>query len=711
MSESTSARPFYLPGIPAEIEPVTRPLGSLLWQSAKDYPNRIAIDFLGRTITYSELAHQTRKAAVALYRCGVRSGDVVALIMPNCPQHVVAFYAALSLGAVVAEHNPLAPSAELHEQLARHGAKVVVVWEQTLAKLTEDGDDRGRTYLSIDLSRELPHFSRLLLTLPVASARAQRAKLRADVPHGILSFDRVVKKAPSASQFILKTDSGIDLDSRAVLIHTGGTTGVPKAVQLTHRNLMANITQTTLWIQGVRRGEEVFAGVLPFFHAFGLQTVLGVGISQAATLVILPNFDVSSLLAGQRRYPITLFPGVAPMFERVLAQAVKEREAGKATDLTSIKWAFSGAMALDPDLATRWEEATGGFIIEGYGMSEASPIIAGSPVSINRRPSTLGIPFPSTEIRLADPDDPSKDATDVGEILVRGPQVFSGYLGEPDETAAVFHDGWLRTGDLGRWDDGFLVMADRRKEMIIHGGFNVYPSQVEDAIKSMPGVRDVAVVGMPDENRGESVVAVLVLEPDTIVDIDAVRRWTQDKLSHYAMPKSIAIAEDLPRSQLGKVLRRAVRDELQEYELKSGEWRKKAAELTEATSDKLEALTASVAESVSELSLNVTETWHATKEQLQEKLTLASEQISQATEQLNARLKTDEDGRIGFGLHQVAAESEAATQEDSSEGTDPGSGAPAQADTHTANGAPAAGAAPSQESGEKPLDSDEESLH
>ncbi|MCI1963408.1 MAG: AMP-binding protein [Ancrocorticia sp.] len=611
------ARPHYAPGVPAQIEPVTEPLDSLLWRAARDYPDRIAIDFLGRTITYSELATLTGKTATALYRCGVRRGDTVALIMPNCPQHIAAFYAVLTLGATVAEHNPMAPARELHEQLENHGGLVAVVWEQTLARIVEDGDFHGHTYLSVDLSHELPHLSRLLLTLPLKSAKAQRAKIRGDVPAGVLSFDRIVKKAPV---YRPGTGERPGLDDVAVLIHTGGTTGVPKAVQLTHRNIMSNIAQTITWIQGVKRGEEVIAGVLPFFHAFGLQTVLGVGIAKAATILLLPNFDVAALMAGQRRQPITLFPGVAPMFDRFLKHHEKERAAGKVTDITSIAWAFSGAMALDPALAHRWEEATGGYIIEGYGMTEASPIMSGSPVSPERRPSTLGVPFPSTEIRLADPHDLSKDATDVGEILVRGPQVFVGYLGAPEETEKVFYDGWLRTGDLGRWDDGFLVMADRQKEMIIQGGFNVYPSQVENAIKSMPGVRDVAVVGMPDENRGESVVAVLVLEPGAAVDLDAVRRWTQDKLSHYAMPKSIAVRDDLPRSQIGKVMRRVVKEELaQSFELHGGQWKK----IQSAAEERAEALSAAVSASVTGLSTHVAEQLAATKEQLTEKFAQA----------------------------------------------------------------------------------------
>ena len=553
MGDRAPQRPHYAPGVPASIEEPSSTLDGLLAEAARDYPHQIAVDFLGRTITYAELDHQTRKAAGALHRAGVRAGDVVALVMPNCPQHIVAFYACLTLGATVAEHNPLAPASELREQLDRHGARVAIVWEQSLERLTADGGVHARTYLSVDLSRELPHVSRLLLRLPVRSAREQRGRLRGRVPHGVLSFDRAVRKAPALGREELP--GGPSLDDLAVLIHTGGTTGVPKAVALTHRNLASNAAQTLAWVPIVKRGAEVEAGVLPFFHAFGLTTVLVLGVSIAATIVLLPRFDVAALLAAHRRRPITLVPGVPPMFERILEAAESH---AKPVDLTSIYFAFSGAMALEEAVASRWEEATGGYIIEGYGMTEASPIIAGS-------------------------------AEDVGEILVRGPQVFSGYYGMPEETAEVLADGWLRTGDLGRWDEGFLVMADRRKELIINGGFNVYPSQVEEAIMGMPGVRDVAVVGMP-EDRGESVVAALVLEPGAIVDLDAVRRWTQDKLSHYAMPRSIAVMDELPRSQLGKVMRRSVREQLAGFELLAGQWRRKASELGETTSENLKSV-------------------------------------------------------------------------------------------------------------------------
>lgn len=578
-----SERLHYAPGVPAEIEPPSYTLDAILERSATVFPNSVAVDFLGRTISYAELAHQTRKAAQALSRLGVGRGDVVSLAMPNCPQHIVAFFAVLSLGATVAEHNPLAPPKELREQMTRRGSRAAIVWEQTLEALAADGPLSGPVFLSVDLSRELPHLSRLLLKLPLASAREQRSKLRGAVPAGVASFDELVRKARAR-----RAPSAAAIDDVAVLIHTGGTTGTPKAVMLTHRNIASNVEQTKAWIPILTAGDEVLCCVLPFFHAFGMMAAI-LGVKLGATAVLLPKFDPHVLLAANRRRGITLLPGVAPMFARILDAAAERGE-----DLSGIGFAFSGAMALDGKLAARWENATGGFIIEGYGMTEASPIIAGSPVSSARRPSTLGLPFPSTEVRIAAPNDaPSPANPHAGEILVRGPQIFIGYHNDPEETAQAFtEDGWLRTGDLGYWDDGFLVMADRAKELIINGGFNVYPSQVEEAIKGMPGVRDVAVVGMPEESRdsrGESVVAALVLEPGAAVDLDAVRRWTQDKLSHYAMPRSIAVVADLPRSQLGKVLRRSVREQLQGFELKAGQWRAKASELTEATGEAFEA--------------------------------------------------------------------------------------------------------------------------
>ncbi|WP_127130834.1 AMP-binding protein [Georgenia sp. SYP-B2076] len=542
---------------PAEIVVPDHAVSALLDDAAARFGDKVALDFLGATTTYGALSAQVQRAAGLLADAGVRAGDRVALVLPNCPQHVVAFYAALRLGAVVAEHNPLAPPAEIQAQLDAHGARVVVCWEKALDRVAPGGDRRGRTVFAVDLTAALPLRSRLLLRLPVAAARAQRGAMRGPVPAGVRSWERAMRTAAPVASDHPQPSAG-DL---AVLLHTGGTTGTPKAVALTHRNLLANVAQGEAWVPGLRPGTETFYAALPFFHAFGLTLSLTFAVRVGATQVVLPRFDVDMVLAAMRRRPATFFPGVPPMFDR-LSRAAIERGA----DLTSVRFAISGAMALDPEVAARWEDVTGGLIIEGYGMTECSPVALGNPMGPSRRPGALGIPFPSTQIRIVDPEDPATDVPDgeLGELLVRGPQVFSGYYRRPEESAAVLLEGgWLRTGDIVRREsDGFVVLADRIKELIISGGFNVYPSQVEDAVRAMPGVSDVAVVGLPDGVRGESVVAALVLDPGARVDLDTVRRWTHDRLSHYAMPRRIAVLDELPRSQLGKVLRRTVREQL-----------------------------------------------------------------------------------------------------------------------------------------------------
>lgn len=530
----------------------------LLADAADRVADHVAVDFLGATTTYSDLAAQVSRAAGLLAAAGVRAGDRVAVVLPNCPQHVVVFYAALRLGAVVAEHNPLAPAAELQAQLALHEARVVVSWEKSVHKVLPD-DDQQRTVFAVDLTAGLPLRSRLLLHLPLRAAREQRESMRAKVPSGVRSWERELRRASA-----LPTDHpGPGPQDVALLLHTGGTTGTPKAVMLTHRNLVANAEQSVVWVADLRYGEETFYSVLPFFHAFGLTLCLTTAVQLGATQVVLPRFDVDMVLAAMRRRPGTFFGGVPPMFA-ALVDAAQEHGA----DLRSFRYAISGAMALDATVAARWEQATGGLIIEGYGLTESSPIAVGNPLSPARRPGALGLPFPGTEVRIVDPEDPDPDAEvpqgETGELLIRGPQVFTGYWQNPAATAEAMVDGgWLRTGDIVRRDpDGFISLADRLKELIISGGFNVYPTQVEDAVRSMPGVSDVAVVGLPDGVRGERVVAALVLEPEATVDLAAVRRWTEERLAHYSMPRGITVLDDLPRSQLGKVLRRVVRERL-----------------------------------------------------------------------------------------------------------------------------------------------------
>lgn len=558
-------RPHYAPGVPAVIAPVAEPLSCMLDDAVRRFPERIALDFLGRSTTYAQLAEQVGRAAEALRRLGVGRGDVVGVILPNCPQHVVLAYAAWRIGAILAEHNPLAPASQVREQIEMHQGRVVIAWEKSLAHLVqavgslEGAGMAGLNVLSVDLSRGLPRASRLALALPIAAARAKRSELRGRVPAGVRSWDDLV-----AASAPLPTGHPLpEVNEVAVLLHTGGTTGTPKAVKLTHTNLRANAEMSLAWAsQTCVEGEETFFAVLPFFHAFGLSLSLLCAVGLGATQVVLPKFGADMVLSAWKRHPATFFPGVPVMFDRILGRA---RATG--ADLSSCKIAVCGAAPTPAAVASAWEKATGGVIIEGYGMTETSPIILGNPISPERRPGALGVPYPSTDVRLVDPEDPEVevDPGSIGELVVRGPQVFAGYWDNPEETEAVMlPGGWLRTGDLVRQEeDGFYVMADRRKELIISGGFNIYPTEVEAAVRSMPQVEEVAVVGLPTEAGDESVVAVIVPHEGQTVTLEQVRAWAERTISRYALPRRLEIVDHMPRSAMGKVMRRLVREEIQ----------------------------------------------------------------------------------------------------------------------------------------------------
>jgi long-chain acyl-CoA synthetase len=523
-----SARPWlasYAPGVPADIVVPAESLPEMLAGSARRYGNGVALDFFGAETTYAELADQVSRAAEALRTLGVRAGDRVALVLPNCPQHVVAFYAALRLGGVVVEHNPLYTADELEHQLADCGATVVVCWDKTAATIDGlRGSTAVQTVLAVDLTSALPRRMRLALRLPVARARATRAAMTGPVPQSVLRWERFA----SSTGPLCPTHPQPFPQDVALLQYTGGTTGTPKGAILTHRNLRANAAQGRAWVPGLEDGRETVYAVLPLFHAYGLTLCLTFSMSVGATLVLLPRFDLDQMLDAIRRRPPTFLPAVPPIYERV-ASAARER---------------------------------------GLDLSSTSPVALGNPVAPTRRPGTIGVPFPSTQIRIVDPDEPSRDLPigQEGELLVRGPQVFAGYWNRPDETARVqLPGGWLRTGDIAVADrDGFVRIVDRIKELIITGGFNVYPSEVEDVLRELPEVGDVAVVGVRSgSDAGEEVVAAVVPAAGTAVDPERVRAFARERLAAYKVPRRVVVVDALPRSQIGKILRRGVRDQLE----------------------------------------------------------------------------------------------------------------------------------------------------
>lgn len=554
----TQERPWlsaYPEGVPADIDTPAQPLTANLDGAVRRFPDRVALDFLGAATTYRQLGEQVAHAAGALHEAGVRHGDRVALVLPNCPQHVVAFYAVLRLGAVVVEHNPLYTRDELAHQLADHGAKVAICWEKVAGTVALAAP--ALRVIAVDLTAALPPVKRLALRLPVPRARALRSEMRGPVPSGALSWEKLVGSAAALPASV----PGPEVGDTALLQYTGGTSGTPKGAILTHRNLAANAEQSRVWVPGLREGGETFYAVLPLFHAYGLTLCLTTAVLIGATIVLLPRFDAGLVLDAAKRRPPTFFPGVPPMYDR-LAAAAQQRHA----DLSTVRYSISGAMPLPPETVERWETLTGGLLIEGYGMTETSPITIGNPMSKRRRTGSIGVPYPSTHIRLADRDDPAGDVPpgEPGELLIRGPQVFSGYWNLPDETAAtLLPGGWIRTGDIAVQDDeGFLSIVDRIKEMIITGGFNVFPSEVEDILREHPDVADVAVVGIPSSRAGEDVVAVVVPVEGTHPDPAELRSWARDRMSGYKAPRRVELADDLPRSQIGKILRREVRDRL-----------------------------------------------------------------------------------------------------------------------------------------------------
>ena len=548
------------------VENFRLPEGSLVDMveaSVRKFKSKTALQFFGASTSYEELGEQIRRAAAGLFKLGVRKGDRVALVLPNSPQHVVAFYAVLRLGAVVVEHNPLYTDRELRHLFEDHGATVAIVWDKTAQQIQDlPADIPVRTIVSVNLIDAMPLSNRIALKLPVAKAREARGALAAETKlrsgrRKVLTWKALLDTRPLRRRH--PRPESADL---AAIQYTSGTTADPKGAMLTHANLMANAAQGVAWVPGLRPGKETFYAVLPMFHAYGLTLSLTCAMSLGARLVLFPKFDVDLTLKAMKKSPATFLPAVPPIYDR-LAKAAAEQ----GVSLRGIRFAISGAMNLPLKTVETWEAATGGHLIEGYGLTETSPVALGNPFAASRKPGTVGVPFPLTDIRIVDPENPAVEVQPgtPGELLIKGPQVFQGYWNKPKETeAAMLDGGWFRTGDIVSADeDGFVTIRDRIKELIITGGFNVSPSEVEEALKRHESVEDAAVVGMERTGGGEDVVAAVVLKSGSGFNAEGLRTYVRNELAAYKVPRRIVEIQELPRSLIGKVLRRHVRDNLE----------------------------------------------------------------------------------------------------------------------------------------------------
>ena len=536
----------YQPGVPAEIDLPDEPLSAMFTRAARKGGRRVALEFFGATSTYRELADQVDRVAAGLAALGVGPGDRVAIVLPNCPQHVVAFYAVLRLGAVVVEHNPLYTASELATMFADHGARVAIAWDVAVPKLPT-----VEHVVAVNLLEAFPTVKRLALHLPVPKLAATRKRLHAKAP-GTTPWKQLVAHKP------IRNWAEPTASDLAVVQYTSGTTGAFKGAMLTHRNLYANALQGAAWMKDAKDGKETIYAVLPMFHAFGMTLYLTFGMLKRARIVLFPTFDVDMVLDAAKKRPPTVYCAVPPIYEKTARRAIERK-----VSLKSARFCISGAMKLTDPVVELWESVSGGLLVEGYGLTETAPVALGNPFWPTRRTGTIGVPFPSTQMLVVDPEDPTREVAqgEEGELLLKGPQVFSGYWNAPEETAkALLPDGWLRTGDVVVMDaDGFTTIVDRLKEIIVTGGFNVSPSEVEHVLVEHPDIEDVAVVGLQTES-GEQVAAAVVLREGAHLDVAAVRGWAKERLAAYKVPRSFVEVDELPKSMLGKVLRRQVRE-------------------------------------------------------------------------------------------------------------------------------------------------------
>jgi long-chain acyl-CoA synthetase len=546
----------YDPGVLADIELPDEPLQAALSAAAVRFPARVAIRFFGGSITYRQLDAAANRFANALLGLGVSPGDRVALLMPNCPQMVVAFYGALRAGAVVVPTSPLYVESELEHQLTDAEASVVVCLSALFGKVQA-------------VRRRLPMLDQVIVTnikdyFPTSLRLLfSISKERKDGHYVNLPTDAKTHWLRSLTSRATAVDPGIAVgaDDLALLQYTGGTTGVAKGAMLTHRNLIANTLQIRAWFQNVAQpnGSDIVMGVLPLFHIYALTTVMNFSIRGGGTMVLQPRFVLEDVLKGIDRERAHLLPGVPTMY-----MSINHAPNLSRYDLRSLKGAISGAAPLPREVQTRFEELTGARLVEGYGLTEASPVTHCSPLEGEFRPGTIGVPLPSTEAAIFDQETGTRrlEPGEVGELAVRGPQVMRGYWKRPDETARVLRDGWLFTGDVARVDaDGYCSIVDRKKDMIISGGMNVYPRDVEEPLYEHPKIKEVVAVGVPDDRWGEAVKVYIVLRDGESATEQEIIDFCHTRLARYKLPKFVEFRPELPKSMVGKVLRRRLLEE------------------------------------------------------------------------------------------------------------------------------------------------------
>ena len=542
----------YEPDVTTSYDVPDAPIHSLLENSARRFPDHNALIFKGNKISYRELNDQANAVAAALAANGFKKGDRAVIYLVNSPQFIISYYGILKAGGIVIATNPLYSERELEHQLRDCGAETVFVmtlFYDLLKRVQQKGNTSVNRIIVSNIKEYFPSHIKFLFTIAKERKDGHRIKL---MPGDMWFQDFVAagRQAPPATVEV----TGDDI---ALLQYTGGTTGLSKGAIGLHRHLMANTFALNSWLTDTEETKEVVLTAIPLFHSFGMIVAMNFGILTAASLVLIPNpRDQKDLLGSINKYQPTIFPGVPALY--VAINNNPEVAAGKY-DIRSIRICVSGSAPLLLETKERFEELTGGKLVEGFGLTEAHVVTHANPVYGEIRPGSVGLPLPDIMCRIVDSETGDRELPvgEIGELIIKGPSIMEGYWQMPTETANTLRDGWLFTGDIARMDDdGFFYIEDRKKDMIIAGGYNIYPREIEEVLANHQAVLEVAVAGIADPRRGETVKAWIVKKPGDPTSEKEIIDWSKEFLAKYKYPRQIEFRDELPRTSVGKVLKR-----------------------------------------------------------------------------------------------------------------------------------------------------------
>ncbi|MGF3103953.1 long-chain-fatty-acid--CoA ligase [Rossellomorea sp. DUT-2] len=540
--------------IPTELDLTEKPLQSYLTEAATLYSSKVAIQFMGKELTYTELHESALKFAHYLKTLGIKKDDRVAIMLPNTPQSVIAYYGILYAGGIVVQTNPLYMEREIEYQMKDSGAKVILTLDILYPRVTKVMKNTELEHIIVTAIKDYLPFPKNLI-YPFIQKKQYGIVVKVDHSGQNHLFTEIMKTAKPES-----TDHAFDFENDVALLqYTGGTTGFPKGVMLTHKNLVANASMCDAWLYKCKKGEERVLGILPFFHVYGMTAVMILSVMQGYKMILLPKFDPETTLKTIQKQKPTLFPGAPTIYIGLLNHPEL-----KNYDLSSIDSCLSGSAPLPVEVQQQFEDVTGGKLVEGYGLTESSPVTHSNFLWDKERiKGSVGVPWPSTDaaifsLETGEPLPPNE----MGEIVVKGPQVMKGYWNRPEETEQTLRDGWLLTGDLGYMDErGYFYVVDRKKDMIIAGGFNIYPREIEEVLYEHPAIQEVVAAGVPDEYRGETVKAYVVLKEGEVLTEEELNEFARKYLAAYKVPRIYEFRKELPKTAVGKILRRALVEE------------------------------------------------------------------------------------------------------------------------------------------------------